>query len=253
MKKTICYAFLAGLLGVNSARAGSFIFASNANGLTGSANATLVGSDIDLTIAVGAAGAVLNESDSDGMGIDSTGIAGVTDSSSSKLNVLGGVSAGQGESLTFSFSHDGVLDGLLFDGLKDEPLEYFSLELPGGSVLSLFDFEVEMRLNHQGFNLSDMGVPNPTQADGPNDDFSGLAIPFSAGEVFTLTYGEVDYDGSVLPGYYPADNNLNPTGDLPNGARFQGVQATAVPEPGALVLCVIGSTAFLAMRRRRPE
>lgn len=247
MYKTLCGTFLIVLLCANNSRAGDFVFANSTSGLTGLVSSTLIESDIQLSIAVGATGAVFDESNSDGLGIDSSGISGALDANSSKFNVLGGT--GQGESLTFSFSENGILDKLGFDGLKDEPLEYFSLELPNGSVLSLFDFEVEMRLNDQGFQLSDLGVPNPTMSDGHSDDFSGLAIPFAAGEIFKLTYGEIDYDGSVLPGYYPADDNLIPTGDIANGSRFEGISATVVPEPGSLTLALLAGCSVLRRRR----
>lgn len=250
MKTTIYCACLASTLAANSAFAGSFNFASNANSLTGLASSTLIQPDIQLSIAVASPGAVIDDSDSDGLGIDSSAITGVIDDKDSKLNVLKGAAAGQGESLTFSFDKHGLLDQLRFDGLKDEPLEYFSLTLPTGQVLTLFDFEVEMRLNHQGFVLADLAVPNPTMADGPNDDFSNLAIPFAPGDIFTLTYGEIDYDGTVLPGYYPADNNLNPTGDLPNGSRFQGLTATPIPEPTTLTITTLALTACITKRRR---
>lgn len=251
MCKPISQAFLLILLFANNSWAANYDFGNNANGLSGLASSTLAQEGTNLNLAVVTAGATLNEDNSDGLGIDSNNIPGTVDSSGSKLNVLGGTLAGIRESLTFSFDKPGILDLLRFDGLKDEPLEYFSLETPSGTVLSLFDFEVELRLNDQGFQLSDLGVANPVQADGPSDDFSGLAIPFAAGEIFTLSYGEIDYDGSVLPGYYPADNALNPTNDLPNGARFEGLGYSVVPEPNSLALLVLGALA--ACKRKRPH
>lgn len=249
MRKILGCACVATLMCASHTMAGSFIFSSNANGLTGAGSGVLTDGGLTLNIDAGMPGAVFDESDSDGMGLNSAGVAGVTDDSDSKFNILGGSAAGVGESITFSFDQPGVLNTLLFDGLKDETLENFALELPNGTVLTLFDFEVEYRLNLQGFNLSDMGVPNPTQAIDSSDDIIGLNIPFAAGEVFTLTYGEVDYNGAVLPGYYPADDNLVPTGDTPNGSRFEGIVATLVPEPGTLLIGLTMATAC-AVRRR---
>lgn len=240
---------MATLICAGHATAGSFIFTSNANGLTGTAGGTLSNGGVTLNIATGTPGALIDESHGKGMGINSSGVAGAIDVNTNKFDVPGGTLAGLGESMTFSFDQPGVLDSLLFDGMKDESLEYFALTLPSGTVLTLFDFEVAYRLNLQGFNLSDTGVPNPTQADDAGDDFTGLNIPFAAGEVFTLTYGEIDYDGAVLPGYYPADDNLDPTGDIANGSRFEGIRVTVLPEPGALMMGLIMVGAG-ALRRR---
>ena len=117
-------------------------------------------------------------------------------------------------------------------------------------MFSLFDFEVELRLNPQGFQLSDLAVPNPTLADDSSDNVSGLAIPFAAGQIFTLTYGEIDYDGAVLPGYFPADDHGQPTGDLPNGARFQGPVVNAIPEPASILFAC---WAFSVVSLARPS
>ena len=70
----------------------------------------------------------------------------VSDSDADKLNILGGTSAGQGESINFSFDHSGVLEEVFLDRMKDQTLEYFQLQVPGGPVVTLFDFVVEFRL-----------------------------------------------------------------------------------------------------------
>ena len=248
MKKTVSCACLAMLVCAGHVSADTFIFGRRANGLTGLSSGTVAGNETTLSIAVATPGAVMDESDSDGMGIDATTVAGVTDASDTKFNMLTGSITG-GEAVTFSFDQPGILNSLLFDGMKDESLENFILTTPDGTIYTLFDFEVEMRLNHQGFQLSDMGVTNPTQALDSSDDIVGLNIPYQAGEVFTLTYGEVDYDGAVLPGYYPADNNLNPTGDTPNGIRFEGIVVTVVPEPATLALGLIAMGGCMIRRR----
>lgn len=240
---------MATLVCVGHATAGSFIFTSNANGLTGTAGGTLADGGLTLNINVGTPGALIDESDDSGMGVDSAGVAGVADAKGNKFNMLAGSGTGVGESVMFSFDQPGILNTLMFDGLKDETLEHFILEAPNGTVLTLFDFETEMRLNHQGFNLSDMGVANPTQAEDADDDVTGLGIAFAAGGVFTLTYGEIDYSGAVLPGYYPANSSLVPTGDTPNGARFEGIVATLVPEPGMMAMGMVLLGAGIVKRR----
>ena len=135
-----------------------------------------------------------------------------------------------------------MLTELLFDGLKDETLEYFSIELPDSTVLSFFDFEVEMRLNDQGFQLADLGVPNVTQADDASDDLTGLSVPFAAGDRITITYGEIDFT-NVLPGYVPL------VGGVGNGSRFEGV--SIVPEPASLLLGGLSLALLVLSRPRR--
>lgn len=173
------------------------------------------------------------------MGIDTSQLAGVTDGGSAgdttKFNSIDGTNpvSGSGEALTFSFDHAGVLKTLLFDGVKDETLEYVSLTLPNGTQLTIFDSQTEYRLNLQGFHLTDLQVPNPVQAQTEDDDLTGINFSFLAGEVFTLTYGEGDYDD--VPGYstFP---NIPEAPNIPgNGALLQGV-VVAVPEPCSALL-----------------
>lgn len=236
---------------VSSAMAESFIFGGNANGLAGQESASLTDVGFQLSLQAGPAGAVFNESDSDGMGIDSRGIEGVTDGGSvgdpDKFNIIDGTApvSGQGEFVTFSFDTPGVIETLLFDGLKDETLEYFTLEFPDASVVTFFDAQAELRLTDQGFQLSDLGVPNPTLASDDEDDFPMVEYAFAAGEQFKVTYGQIDF-ASVLPGYLPA------TGGLGNGARFQGIVVRPIPEPATALLGLLaGALAVTARRYRR--
>ena len=230
-------------------QAASFIFGNNANVIGGSSNASLSDGDFELSLSAKPNGAVFNELDNDGLGIDTSGITNATDAGSTadinKFNIIGGTSSvsGQGESITFSFDRAGILQSLLFDGLKDETLEYFTVEFPDSSVVTFFDFEVEQRLNDQSFLLADLGVPNPTQADDSSDDFIGVNYAFTAGEQFTITYGEIDYLND-LPGYDPVG-----TTKFGNGARFEGILAS-IPEPSALLMTGIGLALGL-MRRSK--
>ena len=232
----------------------SFIFGNNANGLTGAANTSLAKGVFQMSLTAGPTGAVLDESDDDGLGIDTSAIANVTDGGSvgdtSKFNIIDGTApvSGQGEFISFSFDQPGILKELLFDGLKDETLEFYSIEFPDSSVISFFDFETEFRLQQDvqavNYLLSDLGVPNPTEGLDSSDDLTGLNYVFDAGEVFTLTYGEIDYV-SVLPGYDPVGSAKSG-----NGARFEGVTVIAIPEPSALLLFLAASSFYCVARNR---
>lgn len=225
------------ILPLSKAKAGDqlLVFGRNANNLTGQRSAVLNVSGTFVSISPATAGAVFDESDSDGLGLDSGGINGVLDEEVSKFSRLAGTSASQFEGIAFSFNKPGRLQELMFDGLKDEPLEYFSLITPAGEEFTLFDFEAGLRLEQQGFAFTtgDLQVPNPTLADDASDDFTGLGIPYGVGEVFILSYGEIDFDGAVLPGYAPIDRST------PNGARFQGIRFMTIPEPTSLMLLAI--------------
>jgi hypothetical protein len=154
--------------------------------------------------------------------------------------LLAGSAAGQCESLTFSFDRPGILDKLFFDGVKDETLEFFTLRVPNGNELTIFDFEAEFRLNFQGFVPGNLGLPNFTLCDDATDDISELGIRFRPGERFTLTYGQIDY-ATMLSGYVPMNSGGVPTGDVANGARFEGVSVTLLPEPHSLWLMALGA------------
>ncbi len=218
----------------------SITFGGNAHGLSGHATAALTAGSFQMTLSAGPAGAILNENHGAALGVDSRGVAGGVDVGEAygidKVNVLGGVPgvAGQSETVTFSFNRGGVLRGLLLDGVKDETLEYFQLQLPNGSVRTLFDFEVELRLTQQGFSLATLAVPGLTLLDGPEDDATGLNIPFQAGDAFVLSYGEFPYPGGYVP--------LTPD-QPPNGARWQGL--LIVPEPAGVQLAAVPLAALL--------
>jgi len=224
-------------------------FGGNVHGLTGSATAMLIQGPYHMSMVAGPAGAVLNENHGSALGVDSRRVVGAVDLGPTqdidKINILGGVPgvAGAVETVAFSFNRSGVLLGLRFDGVKDENLEYVRLELPNGDVLAMFDFEVPLRLTHQGFTVAALAVSNPLFLDDERDDIDGLNIPFLPGQTFILSYGEAPFP----PGYVPRQN------DLPNGIRWQGL--VVVPEPG--VLCLVGWVLTIASRRsparRRPR
>lgn len=231
------------------AQARTFVFSNaNSSGLNGFAGGNVADAEVAVSFSAGPGSAIF-ATDAGRLGVDSRPNPGVTDPFPNRLNLMGGTAAGQGESLSFSFNRTGFLDKLYFDGMKDETLEYFTLTLPNGSVRTIFDFEAEFRLNFQGFDRSDVGVPNFTMTDDATDDISGLGIPFRPGQVFTLTYGQVDY-AALLPGYVPMNSQGIPTGDIANGARFEGLSVTLVPEPGTLVM-LMGFVGAVAGRSKR--
>jgi hypothetical protein len=216
--------------------AASFLFGLEAQGVSGLSSKTLTHDGISMSFAVGAnlPGAVFNESDWRGVTIDSSAVAGATDiEGGSKINLLAGPVVT--ESLTFSFDKAGVIDDVFFDGITDDALEFFRLESTGGYLATFFDFEIPA--------IVDVGLitePNIEfiYTDAVlNDDRLAINIPFQAGEVFTLLYGQVD---SLLP--HGAQRG--------NGARFGGVNVHAVPEPAAAVLLTLGALAAL---RTRPK
>jgi hypothetical protein len=221
----------------------SIVFADNTHGLTGQASAIIAAGPFVGSLTAGPAGALLNENDDQGLGVDNRPAAGsLADSGATrgvtKLNIIGGSGplAGSGEYVTFTFDRAGVLKHLFFDGLKDETLEYFKLTLPGGDVMTVFDSQTQAKLNDQGFDLLDLQVTNPVLCQDEEDDLYDLNFRFQAGEVFTITYGEVAY-ASVLPTYVPV------VLELPNGSRFQGFDV--VPEPSTLLLVCSAAGAWI--------
>ncbi|MEO0530754.1 MAG: hypothetical protein AAF266_09305, partial [Planctomycetota bacterium] len=244
MLRTICNVALLLSITIASGSEAStveFRFGSRSAGISGLANATVTCDGFAMSLAAGPAGATFTEGDPAGMGIRSREIAGAIDESTDKFNLLGGSVAGQTESVTFSFDTAGMLTELYFDGVKDESFEFFRLETPSGEVLSIFDSQIGLRLNDIN-NVTEPNVTLLSETGGADDDLFGLAIPFQAGESFTLTYGE----------YLPTPAEL-PTGFIPdtgNGARFQGVTITAIPEPTATGLVVLAIFASGALRRR---
>ncbi|TWT88520.1 hypothetical protein Mal64_20030 [Pseudobythopirellula maris] len=224
-----------------AAQAERFQFGSNANGVSGLTTATVTEGPATMTLAAAPYGAVFNEASSSGLGLNSRAIAGVTDNSNDKFDVLGGAAAGEGESITFSFDQPGYITMLDFDGVKDESFEFFYLTIPGGEVWSIFDSQIGLRLKDIG-EIAEPNVTLLTEAGAADDDLFDLHIPFQAGEVFTLQYSEYFPDASNwADGFTPFEGN---------GSKFQGLEATFVPEPTAGLLGLIGlAWGALAMRR----
>jgi hypothetical protein len=231
---------VAGPLQTRAAQAATFRFESSVDPAHGQAVATKTAEGRTMSVAASPAGAVLDVRFG-GLAVNSRGIGGATDPGIDRFNVLGGVLAGVSESIQFSFDAPGVITTLDFDGVKDESFEFFQLTTPRSGVWSIFDSQIGLRL----VDLSHINEPNLTlltEAGSPDDDLFGIAIPFAAGEVFTLTYREYTPDPSnYQPGFVPEN---------PNGARFQGLEVTFVPEPaaGALLASVVAAAA--ANRRR---
>ncbi|MEM6328968.1 MAG: hypothetical protein AAF790_01835 [Planctomycetota bacterium] len=226
--------------GASPAAAVEFRFGTNeGNAINGRAAATLTGGGFALSLGTTAPGAVIAEISQSGMGVNSGAIAGVTDGSTDKFDLLGGVSplSGMGEQISFSFDQPGVLTGLDFDGVKDEDYEFFLLQTATSTDLYFFDSFAGSTADPSLIDVPGMVVflqEDPQLGGGsPIDDRSPtLAIPFAAGQEFLLTYGELAVGGGG------------------NGARLQGITVRAVPEPAAaaLVGCVL--TLGTAGRRR---
>jgi hypothetical protein len=237
-----CCALVAGVSVYSSkAAAETLVFEDNLHAMTNQTSATVAVGGFDGTFTAGPAGARLNENDDAGLGIDNRAVAGSTadtgaNRGATKFNIIGGSGplAGSAEFITFSFDKPGVLQDLFFDGLKDESLEFFELLLPNGNKLTIFDSQTLAKLTDQGFDLADLQVTNPILCQDEEDDLYDLNYRFAAGEVFKLTYGEVDFN-SILPGYVPVVDQV------PNGARLQGL--AVIPEPTSVML----ATASLVM------
>src|SRR5262245_30244652 len=129
----------------NQLHAHSIVLADNAHAITGQTSANLAAGAFVGTLTAGPSGAVLNESNNQGLGVDNRPAAGsLADSGGTrgitKLNIIGGSGplAGTGEFVTLSFNRSGMLKHLFFDGVKDETLEYFKLTLPNGNVKTIF-------------------------------------------------------------------------------------------------------------------
>jgi hypothetical protein len=215
--------------------AASFVFGGEANGLSGIASKTLSHDGISMSLAVAAnlPGAVFNESDARGVTINSAAVPGVTDTDGgTKINRLAGPVAT--ESLTFSFDKAGVIDDILFDGITDDALEFFRLESTGGYLGTFFDFEIPAIVDVS--LITEPNIEYIYTGVGFNDDRFGINIPFQAGEVFTLSYGQLD---ALVPN----------GGEFGNGGRFGGVNVHVVPEPGSVWLAVAGALVVLQIRR----
>jgi hypothetical protein len=214
----------------------TLIFEDNLHALTGQTSTAVTVGGFVGSLNAGPPGATFNENDRAGLGIDNRPVAGSTadtgiNRGATKFNIIGGSGplAGSAEFITFSFNRSGVLQDLLFDGLKDESLEFFELLLPSGVKRTIFDSQTLAKLTDQGFDLADLQVMNPVLCQDEEDDLYDLNYRFAAGEVFTLTYGEVDFN-SLLPGYVPVVDQV------PNGARLQGL--AVIPEPTTTMLAM---------------
>lgn len=215
------------------ARGETFVFGSGSqNNINGTASASLTKGTFTMQLLPALPGSLLSEVSSAGMGIDSTPVAGTGDGQPSLFNVLGGSGplAETGEALQFSFLQSGVLTGINFDGVKDESLEYFVLESPGGGRMNFFD---------SAANTTIPGAVASAAANGAitgdviyllevnsaiDDEAQNLHIPFAAGEQFTLTFR------SLGPEFHPLL--------AANGARLQGVTVQSVPEPSGIAIAV---------------
>ncbi len=256
-----CCAVLTLALGcLADSRAAQFVFGQNANGLTGQSSPTSVtDSGVTLSVASNVAGATFNETGK-GLGLDSrlatpnnlveTSNFGGAD----RLNLqelvgdlaqFGESTTFFGESLSFSFDRAGTINELYFDGVKDESFEFFRLETPNGQVYSFFDAEIGLRIS----DVALIDEPNLTLLNAAvisnDDDVRGLSIPFAAGDAFRLVYGEF-----IVP-----SDLLRPTArqTAGNGARWEGVGVTTVPEPSSIAIVVVATFVFagrIAVNRR---
>ncbi|MEN1681457.1 MAG: hypothetical protein AAGJ46_17895 [Planctomycetota bacterium] len=226
---------------LSDAPAAQFMFGQNANDLTGESAGDVTRSGVTMSLTTTVAGAVFNENGSRGLGSNSRATLGAADAEIDRFNVLGGTLAGEREGVEFSFDVDGFVTELFFDGLSDEAFEFFRLETPTGEVLSLFDSEVGLRLT----SVDTVDEPNVTllvEAGAPDDDLFDLRIPFRAGQIFRLIYGE----------YQPEPADLAPgfTTRLGNGGRFEGVTVRVAPEPASLAVFAV---CLGALPRRRNQ
>jgi hypothetical protein len=231
---------------MSPALADTFPFGNNVNGLNaapGPPSKTFIGSDFTMRLSAGPAGAVLRETGgSAGLGVDSSPLLPTTtDLLAFSMSLLGGSSAlaGSSEFVEFSFDQPGVLTGINFDGLSDERLEFFRLETTGGVRYNFFDSAANTTVPGavEGAALPGTEIYLLEILGGPNDEAQELAIPFTAGQVFTLTYDELGAEhGALIAG---------------NGASLQGITVAAVPEPAAIFTVIQGGLAVVACLRHR--
>lgn len=210
------------------------------NSIAGMASADVQNGSVTMMLTAGPAGSRFDDSDEQGLGIDSVDTsAGISDPDRSKVNLITGHPLGTkiGEAISFSFNRPGILHDLLFDGVKDETLEYFSLTLPNGQVMTIFDSQTRFRLGIQDYALSDLNLANPVQCQTENDDLMGIDYRYQAGQVFTLTYGEGDY--GLIPDYRTNPRFPQFPNAVGDGCRFQGVNVSVIPEPSTIVLLIV--------------
>ncbi len=249
-------AFL-GLTFQSSAFAISFLFGSDSGGennvYLGQPVVSIVSESTTATFAAGPAGSLLDDSDDQGLGIDTQNIPGTKDAMGggerTKFNILEGNnnSTNLGESLTFSFDRAGILNDIHFDGVKDETLEYFMLTFPNGDQITIFDSQAEFRLALQGYHLSDLNVPNPIEFQLEDDDLTGINYRYLAGEVFTLTYGEGNY--ANVPEYKTNPRFPQFPNAVGDGSRLQGIVVTSIPEPTSFLMLLLSCGCIALLRR----
>jgi hypothetical protein len=212
---------------IATARGETFAFGGAANSLLGATSKIIHSGGFEMNLVAGPAGSGLWESGGvGGMGVDSTAVLGP-----------GGLPArfdrinGSSEFVEFSFDAPGLLTGIDFDGVKDESFEYFILESTGGLRINFFDSAANITIPGAIDNAVLQGaVSGPVvyllEGNGFDDETNTLAIPFTAGQVFRITYAEVG--GGLGAAFEPIL--------APNGARLQGITVAAVPEPTTLTL-----------------
>jgi hypothetical protein len=227
-----------------TAHAGTFTFGSSANDLLGATSKTLSAAGFAMNLVAGPAGGGLWESSGvGGMGVDASAILG-PGGLAARFDRINGVS----EFVEFSFDTPGVLTAINFDGVKDESLEYFVLESSGGLRINFFDSAANITIPGAIDNAISQGVVTGEvvyllEGNGFDDEVNDLSIPFSAGQVFRLTYAEVG--GGLGAAFEPTL--------APNGARLQGLTVAAVPEPATLSLAAAAGGFLLGtclLRRR---
>ncbi len=229
-------------------RSATFSFGGSQNNLNGLESKSLSAGGFAMQLSTTIPGTRLNEPQNAGLGIDSTPVVGANDLATPLFNLLGGSGplAGAGEGVRFSFDQPGLLTGLNFDGVKDESLEYFVLETPGGERYNFFD---------SAANVSIPGAVDSAIAahvvtghviylleinSAIDDEAQGLQIPFGSGQQFTLTYNELGSQFGPL--------------EAANGARLQAITVAPAPEPATCALVAAGGLAvWTGLRKRRSK
>lgn len=215
------------------AAAAATTFDFNGNGIFGVPTASITAGDFTVNLAAGGPpGSLLYES----FGATELGIGPGGEILS--FEVINGVA----EQLQFSFDEPGVLTGIDFDGVKDEALEFFILQSSPGVRVNFFDSAANTTIPGAIDNAVTQGavigdVVYLLETSQHDDEALDLAIPFAAGQQFTLTYAEVGDLGAPF----------SPT-VAPNGARLQRITVAAIPEPASLPLLALAMLALIATR-----
>ncbi len=227
-----------------NARGETFVFGSGSqNNINGASSASITKGAFTMQLQSVLPGSLLSELSSAGMGIDSIPLVGAGNDQPALLDVLGGSGplAGTSEGVQFSFSQPGVLTGIDFDGVKDESLEYFILDVPGGPRLNFFDSAANTTIPHAVDDAVTAGAVTGQVVylleinSTIDDEARNLYIPFVAGQSFTLTFD------SLGPEFHPLLAS--------NGARLQGITVQAVPEPTGIAIA-LGAVLLGCINRR---